>query len=70
MAVLLRTCDVVLCDVHEAHGVTEIVGEAGSWARMSFVCYLREQMHTCGTPAEEMAKVARKDTEKYMAEAA
>lgn len=66
VAVKLRSGDLVLADVHECHGVTEIYGEAGMWARLSFVFYLREKMNECGNPAEELARVSEKDTAEYV----
>lgn len=65
VAVSLRTQDLLLCDVHEAHGVTFIEGTPGTWARLSFVFYLREKMYKCAGLAEEIARVSEKDTHKY-----
>jgi len=65
VSVMLRSTDLVLADVHTVHGVTPITGKPGSWARMSFVFYLRERMSECGSPAEEIERISRKDTEAY-----
>jgi len=65
VAVKIRTGDVLLCDVHEVHGVTQIVGEPGSWARLSSVYYCREHMNVCGAPSDEIERVSVADTEKY-----
>ena len=46
--------------------MTFIKGEPGTWARMSFVFYLREKMNECGSQAEEIARAAAKDTANYV----
>ncbi len=48
VAVDMRTTDVLLCDVHEAHGNTAIVGEPG-WQRIATVLYYRSKMRACPT---------------------
>lgn len=56
VAVRLWTGDVLLADVHEAHGNLPIRARAGDWERLSLVLYLRERMLRCGTAAEEVAR--------------
>ena len=67
VAVKLRTQDLVLCDVHEVHGVSPIVGDPGKWARLSFVFYLREKIIQCPRMAEEIIRINAKDTAKHRA---
>lgn len=42
----LRSRDVLLCDVHELHGNTQVVGAPG-WERISCVLYFRTNMSRC-----------------------
>lgn len=65
VAVRIQTQDVVLCDVHEVHGVTPIVGVVGQWARMSFVFYLREKIVNCPSMTAEIARINAKDTKTH-----
>lgn len=60
VAVDWETGDVLLADVHEWHGNTEIVGAPGRFERLSCVLYYRERMHECGTPAEEVERAKRR----------
>lgn len=46
-AIRFGTQDVLLCDVHEAHGNLAIVGEEGKYNRVSCVFYYREGMKKC-----------------------
>lgn len=46
VAVDMRTTDVLLCDVHEWHANTAIVGEPG-WQRIACILYYRTQMQYC-----------------------
>ncbi|HSC14598.1 MAG TPA: hypothetical protein VLI71_05740, partial [Gammaproteobacteria bacterium] len=53
--------DLCVADVHEWHGVTDMVGVPGRWERLSLVFYLREKMCRCGSPEHELARAkARK----------
>ena len=54
LAVELNTRDVLLTDVHEVHGNTEIAGEPGAYERVSAVLYYRENMKHCGTAEQEL----------------
>jgi hypothetical protein len=54
VAVDLQHGDVLLSDVHEWHGNTALVGEPGTYERITLVCYYRSKMAHCGTPAEEL----------------
>jgi hypothetical protein len=64
VGVRARTGDLLLCDVHEVHGVTAITGEPGTWARLSSVFYMRERIAKCGTRQQEAEKEKRRDTER------
>lgn len=65
VAVRVQAGDVLLCDVHEVHGVTPISAPVGTWARMSFVFYFREKIVGCAGLEEEAESLSRKDTKKY-----
>lgn len=56
VAVDIRSRDVLLADVHEWHGNTPIVGPPGRFERISCVFYYRENMHRCGSAAEELER--------------
>jgi hypothetical protein len=56
VAVDLRSRDVLLADVHECHGNTAIVGEPGTYERVSTVYYFRERMTECGSAEEEQER--------------
>ena len=60
VAVDMRSCDVLLADVHEWHGNTEIVGEVGNYERISTVMYYRERMIHCLNPSEELQRAKRR----------
>jgi len=53
VAVDMRTSDVLLCNVHEWHGNTPLIGKKGHYERISVVLYYRAKMHKCGTADEE-----------------
>jgi len=59
VAVDMRTGGVLLADVHEAHGNTEIKGEPGQHVRLSLVFYARARMTACGSASEELARAKR-----------
>lgn len=54
IAVDMRSGGVCMADVHEWHGNTPIVGKPGFYERLSCVFYYRENMHRCGSAAEEL----------------
>ena len=60
VAVDLQAGDVLLSDVHCLHGNTALVGDAIRYERMTVVCYYRERMQDCGTPAEELQRAKEK----------
>lgn len=55
VAVDMRTSDVLLADVHEWHGNTPLRGLPGTYERLSFVLYYRENMFRCKSAEEELA---------------
>ncbi len=59
VAVDMRTTDLILADVHEYHGNTELIGTPGRYVRMSLVFYYREGMTECGSQEEELSRVKR-----------
>ena len=56
IAVDLRTNDLLLADVHQHHGNTEIIKKTKGAVRLSFVMYYRENMWKCGSPSEELKR--------------
>jgi len=56
IAIDLRTCDLLLLDVHQYHGNTEIIKKTKDAVRLSFVMYYRENMWKCGSPSEELKR--------------
>ena len=54
----LRTGDAVAFDVHQWHGNTDFIREAGtgSMERISCVFYYRERMFKCGTMKQELSR--------------
>ena len=58
VAVNLETTDVLLSDVHEWHGNTELKGK-GNWERLSCIFYYRKKMKDCGTTKEELERAKR-----------
>lgn len=62
VAVRFGTQDVLLCDVHEWHANTPIIGVEGEYERLSCVLYFRENMAKCGSAAEELAQAKRRKT--------
>lgn len=56
----LRTSDVVFADVHEWHANTPMVGPPGRFERLAMVFYYREDMHRCGSAADELERAKRR----------
>lgn len=54
VAVDMRTRSVLLADVHEWHGNTELVGVPGRYERISCVLYYRAKMERCLSPEAEL----------------
>lgn len=56
VAVDMHTGDVLMADVHEWHGNTEMNGKIGKFERISLVFYYREGMAECGSAEEELSR--------------
>ena len=54
VGVNVGTRDVLLSNVHELHGNTEIIGNRGTFERVSQVHYFRTNMVMCGSAMQEM----------------
>lgn len=59
IAVDVRSCDLLLMNVHEWHGNTPIIGRSAIYERVSLVMYYRENMINCKS-AEEEAQIAKR----------
>ena len=57
VAVQMESCDVLLFDVHELHGNSEIIGNPNKYCRITAVFYLREKMIDCECASEEYLRV-------------
>ena len=61
--------DLLLVDVHEVHGNTEIIKKTKNAIRLSFVMYYRENMWKCLPPGEELKRVKKNQriiSQKYI----
>jgi len=56
IAIDLRTCDLLLADVHQYHGNSPIIKRSKNAVRLSFVMYYRENMIKCKSPSEELRR--------------
>tara|TARA_R100000655_G_scaffold1630_1_gene6225 strand:- start:2772 stop:3677 length:906 start_codon:yes stop_codon:yes gene_type:complete len=56
IAIDLRTCDLLLADVHQYHGNSPIIKRSKNAVRLSFVMYYRENMIKCKSPSEELKR--------------
>jgi hypothetical protein len=59
-AVNMRTRDVLLGDVHELHGNTEMLGNRGTFERVSLVHYFRANIAMCGSAMQEMNRAKQR----------
>jgi hypothetical protein len=59
-AVNMTTRCVLLADVHQWHGNTELLGRDGHYERLSCIFYYREGMKYCGTPEAELERARRR----------
>lgn len=60
----IGTRDVLLGDVHELHGNTEIIGNRGTFERVSLVHYFRKNMVLCGSALQEMNRAKARNVGK------
>ena len=54
VAVDMNNCDLLLCDVHQWHCNTPLVGDGEKFRRYSLVMYYRDNMIKCGTSEENL----------------
>jgi len=59
VAVDMQTAGVLLCDVHEMHGNTKLIGTKGLYERISIVLYYREKMQQCLSPEQEIERAKK-----------
>ena len=59
IAVKLKSCDILLFDVHEWHGNTALIGKPKSFERITCVFYYRELLLQCGDAAYELERAKR-----------
>tara|TARA_R100000231_G_scaffold133544_1_gene106507 strand:- start:454 stop:1362 length:909 start_codon:yes stop_codon:yes gene_type:complete len=56
IAINIDSNDLLLVDVHQVHGNTEIIKKTKNAVRLSFVMYYRKKMYKCLKPSEELKK--------------
>lgn len=61
VALNLKSRDIVLFDVHEVHGNTQIIKKQLNAVRMTCVFYLRENIIRCGNSEEELNRVRNRE---------
>lgn len=61
IAVNIDSNDLLLVDVHQVHGNTEIIKKSENAVRLSFVMYYRQNMYKCLKPSEELKKLQQKE---------
>lgn len=54
VAVDMQNCDLLLCDVHQWHCNTPLIGEGDKFRRFSLVMYYRQKMIQCGSSEENL----------------
>ena len=54
VAVDMNNCDLLLCDVHQWHCNTPLVGDGKKFKRYSLVMYYRDNMIKCGTSEDNL----------------
>tara|TARA_R100000008_G_C3583533_1_gene170374 strand:+ start:1942 stop:2847 length:906 start_codon:yes stop_codon:yes gene_type:complete len=59
IAINLSTNDLLLVDVHQVHGNTEIIKKSEDAIRLSFVMYYRENMWKCLSPDQELKRIQK-----------
>lgn len=60
IAVDVRSCDLLLMDVHQWHGNTPIIAKSAAFERISIVMYYRENMINCKSAKEEQEMAKRR----------
>jgi hypothetical protein len=64
VAINLENYDLLLVDVHEVHGNTEIIKKSDKAKRISFVMYYRQNMIKCLSPEKELQRI--KDNQRII----
>lgn len=59
VAIDMQNCDMLFVDVHRWHGNTPFKNQSEDYLRISFVMYYRENMITCKSPSEELARIKK-----------
>jgi hypothetical protein len=59
VAIDLQNTDMLFVDVHRWHGNTPFINTSEDYLRISFVMYYRENMISCKSPSEELARVKK-----------
>lgn len=66
IAVDVRSCDLLLMDVHQWHGNTPIIGKSGKFERISLVMYYRENMINCKSAKQEQEIAKRRGNKQKL----
>ena len=59
VAIDMQNTDMLFVDVHRWHGNTPFKNASPDYLRISFVMYYRENMITCKSPSEELARIKK-----------
>lgn len=59
IAIDMQNCDMLFVDVHRWHGNSPFINASPDYLRISFVMYYRENMITCKSPTDELAKIKK-----------
>lgn len=58
-AIDMQNTDMLFVDVHRWHGNSPFRNQSPDYLRISFVMYYRENMITCKSPSEELARIKK-----------
>jgi len=59
IAINLQSTDLLLVDVHQVHGNSEVIKKTDDAVRLSFVMYYRHKMYKCLSPNEELERIQK-----------
>lgn len=59
VAIDMQNTDMLFVDVHRWHGNSPFKNQSPDYLRISFVMYYRENMITCKSPSEELARIKK-----------
>lgn len=65
VAIDMQNTDMLFVDVHRWHGNTPFINQSSDFLRISFVMYYRENMITCESPTQELARIKKDKTGFY-----